>query len=959
MTRMKVFYYLTLLVVVVVTAGIVLAALQFMVPPADLPAAQVSLVELGVNRPSPAIDWIASAEKAAYASADDQAADVQIFKNPAAFSQENLARIDGKILVFESLFNQISESPYDQKRLEYLTGIDYSGFAGATYEDLADQANLPARLITLFESSTGQPWQFFGEGIVLSDGASVIVLRRGVDYSGSIQLLADGMKINFQGVFEITTSSEKPLATFSIPLTKAGQARFAEAGLPAVFPAAYYIPRNLFEAYYLAGNFSSVETPLPAANTALMKVMAHKLLYSNFSNEEVFWRWYAPFFSKVLGATAQKNTAHETLISKVEPERPYVFSVTGREIMLTHEGTSQPFFITGVNLGVALPGRYFTEFPTEKQVYFQWFESISRLNVNTIRVYTLLPPVFYQTLYEFNQNNEQPLFLLQEIWPEEHPQDSNLLDEAYVDSYHQEIVNVVHAVHGNIQIPERQYRAYGIYAYDVSPYLLGYLVGRELEPEEVLETDRLNQGFQFEGDYFFTLPDASPSESWLAASCDFTMTLEADSYHNQPLLGIVSWPTLDPLDHPSEWVSQDVAPYNDKAVVDIDHIGVRSDKVAGFFGAYHIYPNYPDFMNNQETYADYSDEQGSFRYGGYLREFIQQHTRYPAVVAEYGISTSSVTAHLNPDGLDHGGLTEAQQMEGILRMTEAIRDEAYSGAIIFEWMDEWAKKTWTTEFYMIPYERHVFWHNVLDPEQNYGLLAYDPPDPVMNEVYTASSAGEVVQQILIGQNEEYLQIQLTCKTDCTRSEPFSLALSTYALSGETEPVWEFLVDLGESPEVRVNPGYHWLKGRFATAPAEFSDYESLVMVTNAGYRMEDGNLAPEQTQNLGQLSLGAFDNLENQVLMNGDQITVRLPYGLIAFSDPSSKTVLYDERQFVPDGVDQIGVRQTDEILVQVMQADTPLTLARFELTGWEQPQYTPRLKDGFDGLADYFASLK
>ena len=45
--------------------------------------------------------------------------------------------------------------------------------------------------------------------------------------------------------------------------------------------------------------------------------------------------------------------------------------------------------------------------------------------------------------------------------------------------------------------------------------------------------------------------------------------------------------------------------------------------------------------------------------------------------------------------------------------------------IIFEWMDEWAKKTWTTEPYMIPYDRHILWHNTIDPEQNYGILALE------------------------------------------------------------------------------------------------------------------------------------------------------------------------------------------------------------------------------------------
>lgn len=92
-----------------------------------------------------------------------------------------------------------------------------------------------------------------------------------------------------------------------------------------------------------------------------------------------------------------------------------------------------------------------------------------------------------------------------------------------------------------------------------------------------------------------------------------------------------------------------------------------------------------------------------------FKEFIQEHTKYPALVAgEFGLPTGMGNAHTNPDGLHHGGLTEEQQGEGIVRMMKTIKAEGYAGGLIFEWMDEWAKKTWMTEPFMIPYDRHIF-----------------------------------------------------------------------------------------------------------------------------------------------------------------------------------------------------------------------------------------------------------
>jgi hypothetical protein len=85
-----------------------------------------------------------------------------------------------------------------------------------------------------------------------------------------------------------------------------------------------------------------------------------------------------------------------------------------------------------VNIGPALPGKFFTDFLRTKSLP-KWFQQISDLNLNTIRVYTLLPPAFYQALYQFNWINPMPLFLLQEIWPEEHPVNSDYLNRNTIE----------------------------------------------------------------------------------------------------------------------------------------------------------------------------------------------------------------------------------------------------------------------------------------------------------------------------------------------------------------------------------------------------------------------------------------------------------------------------------------------------------------------------------------------
>jgi len=87
------------------------------------------------------------------------------------------------------------------------------------------------------------------------------------------------------------------------------------------------------------------------------------------------------------------------------------------------EGTWLKIFVKGENIGAALPGRWFTEFPGNEQVYLDWLEKIGQMRANSIRVYTLLPPEFYRASLYYNiKHPHEPLWLFQEIWPEENPE---------------------------------------------------------------------------------------------------------------------------------------------------------------------------------------------------------------------------------------------------------------------------------------------------------------------------------------------------------------------------------------------------------------------------------------------------------------------------------------------------------------------------------------------------------
>jgi len=883
-----------------------------------------------------------------------------IFADEQILDQQFLESIYHKPIVLERLFYEMNEDNNKIQQLSAFTGINYTGYSGKTYQDLSSSDEVPQKLIEQYEKLTGNKWMFYGEGIIISSLENIIILQKGLDYKGTMMLSADSAKISYMGNFEITSGSieTKAVANFNLNLTSKGKDLFENYNLKATFPAYYVMNSPLYNLYYFTGDYSAYQPDLPAIHELLPTIMKNKIFYTKQNNEQVYWQWYYPQLMEIIG-----DAKSEGLTATSEAASYNNFYVQNKKIYMKNSNTeSKGFFIKGVNLGAALPGKAFTEFPQSKGVYLNWFAEMAAMNVNTVRVYTLFPPAFYEALYEFNKNNSEPIYLFQEIWPEENPTNSNYLDAEYNIIYQKEIKNVVDAIHGNGNIAKRQYRAYGLYRFDVSEYLLGYLVGREMEPEEVLATDTLNNGYIYRGEYIYSEADASPTESWLATSCDYVLQIEA-RYNSQPMVGIVSWPTLDPITHDSEWnlAGDKALQYDDSAVVDIDHIAVNSDKVTGFFGAYHIYPNYPDFMNNDTEYANYEDDLGQFRYGGYLQDFMEQNSKYPAVVAEYGISTSMYTAHYNPDGYNHGGLSEEEQADGIIRMTNAIISEGYAGAIIFEWMDEWTKKTWITEPYMIPYNRNLYWHNAMDPEQNYGLVAYKTNQNILNElsvVYQNDKNNEYdgIETVLAGQDESYIYLDINFAKAVSANLNFTIAISTDSEKSGVD-YSEFVISYNQKPELLVNPGYNWIKGHFTAGNFDFSVYEELIQLTNNKSIAKNGTYLPSKSQNLSNLLMGSFDIPQNQIQIENNHVIFRLPYGLLGISDPSSLYILSDDKERIPKSQDLISIKNNNKIKYAITYGEKSYSFEQ-TLTPWTIPMVTSIQKKSFEKISDFFGQI-
>jgi len=903
------------------------------------------------------------------------------------------------IAEFNSFSSPTNEAAREQ--MYDLLGLRWTGWISRYFDNLTQSVEVPNWVVKNYEEQYDQKWNFNSSGFVFVDSNDQIVILSEKDISeegvrftwtnAGESLVGKKEKTNYNYWFDIVTPESKSevLASYDLALKERGKEKLNVAGIPINFPAVIKNDTGLYETYYFAGDYADHSSIPSFYKIAGWTEFMERFLLNK--DDRFFWKSYVPLMKNIIGEVQEPVNENKTSNRFLMPEDiqtdlmneiQFISRTNKENIQIFKNNSWENFFIKGVNLGIAFPGRWFTNFPSEESVYLEWFEDIGNMNANTIRIYTLMHPSFYRALLRYNVSHpNQQLWLLQEIWPEEYPEDEDYFKKEYIYDFNKEIEYVVDAVHGNLKLDERKGRAYGDYDVDVSKYILGFLVGRELEPAEVISTNEKNTDIiSFMGEYI-EVSKGSPTEIWLAGSMDHLMAYQEINYQWQHPVAIVSWPTLDVLSHDAEWneIGDKSKEYNDKVSIDIRNFDLGKKMTAGIFGAYHIYPNYPDFMNNTIEYAKYKDEEGIFRYGGYLEEFMTVHDKYPALVAEFGLATGFGNAHSNPDGYNHGGLSEKAQGEGIVRMMESIKREGYIGGVVFEWMDEWAKKTWTTEPFITPYEHNVFWHNVIDPEQNYGIQAMESIKP--NQPQKIINASNQIQRLELSGDASYLYMDLISKEKIDLNKNRLLfGLDTYApdkgkfsynekIDVKSPSGMEFLITLSQlESHLEVIPEYNISNYKFASVKESTGAFERINPLINSENISKDGFFIEEIRENGSQLNEGEWEGYPNHWYQEGNVIHLRIPWGRLSVTDPTTYQVLDDSRTFytypsrdtfettTTDGfrITALLIDDKNKILDQLPDRFNTVPEA-FIWDSWREPNYKKRLKISYSIIKDYF----
>ena len=659
----------------------------------------------------------------------------------------------------------------------------------------------------------------------------------------------------------------------------------------------------------------------------------------------------------------------------------------------------EPFEIKGVNLGSGEPGEWSTDFDIDKETYLRWFQYIKEMGANTIRIYTIQQDVFYEAFYEYNKDNPDPLYIIHGVWVNDYIQNSHrdAYSKEFYDTFLNDCKTMLDVIHGNKKISLGRVASAGSGSYlkDISPWVIGYILGVEWEDLTVAYTDDTyidKEGYtSYQGEYMYTSPEASPFEVMLCRVGDKVIEYETERYKTQKLVAFSNWPTTDPFEYPTR-----VKDFFMKcAYVDVEHIKTREKFLSGQFASYHVYPYYPDYLTYIDDWSQFGiTDKAKFyntdgelnTYRAYLSMLTQHHTM-PVVISEFGVSTGRGMAQKDANtGRNQGNMSEKDQGQALVDCYEDIMAVGCAGSCVFSWQDEWFKRTWNT-MYAVDLTRTPYWSDYQTNEQYFGLMSFEPGEEASicyvdgeidewdendlvikgGEMSLSAKYDEKFIYFLVQkpnldfENETlYIPLDITPKSGSYYCKEQNLLLENAA---------DFLIVLNgkENSRILVQERYEVLRSTYSQQVYDYDTYVKeyipdldsplfvpidMILQTATALIYND-NLAMAEVFETGKLKYGNanpkspdFDSLAD-FMECGDYIEIKLPWQLLNFADPS-RMKIHDDYYDGNYGIEYI---QIDEMFVGIAAVGDSrrVPFSSVPLQGWgNKVTYHERLKSSY-----------
>ena len=435
-------------------------------------------------------------------------------------------------------------------------------------------------------------------------------------------------------------------------------------------------------------------------------------------------------------------------------------------------------------------------------------------------------------------------------------------------------------------------------------------------------------------------------EALAAQLCDYTLELMQSSYGCMQPVGVSSG--AQQLSGAS-WIAPQQKTYN------LSRLEVSQAADGLYFTAYSLDSDDKALLSNETSFsAGYTDDQGAFGWGGYIRE-VKSLLTGPVLIDRAGLSTNT---DMFEQESSVNGLDEREQGNGIVRMLRAADDIGYIGMLIADLNDNWSASSEEAREYTLPLSNNGLWHNTTDRAETTGVVAVESPDPDQTAMQlNDNSENSLMQQMQLSYNETYVYITVLLRSDIDYdTNEMIIGIDTYQRNnGEyyydshyyanSQSGMEYIVkfDSRNSASLYVAKSYNRNAGNYESAESYTADYDLV-----------------------SPLNYGNFTSSNTHFYQTGVTVRIRIPWAMLNFADPSNNLVVNGKdgdtlRTTATDGMVfslLIGNKEDRDTAYIFPQSKTSAGYKRLEPEGWslEDVSYALREKESCVIIRRYFA---
>jgi hypothetical protein len=286
-----------------------------------------------------------------------------------------------------------------------------------------------------------------------------------------------------------------------------------------------------------------------------------------------------------------------------------------------------------------------------------------------------------------------------------------------------------------------------------------------------------------------------------------------------------------------------------------------------------------------------------------------------------------------------------------------------AGGFMFAWMDEWFKPTWIVGYLeaygfnsdgnMVPTRQ--LWHNLLSPEQNFGLITFDQKEILPFISYQKNNPSGPVNKIEATNDNSMFYLNVETSQNISAGDTIMIAFDTYsAATGESllpngkllSNRAEFLLSLvagDDTASYSVTEAYD-MKGltpRFNLSNPVEQKYRSTVtdgapwnvmQWINDGFELTSQYPGLLPAENFSDFTSGQ----RTAAAWSSNRIKIRIPWTMLYFYDPTRMQVIDGAISYDGGYNFEISTTVSDGIAVSVYYKGTVTsTSTRYNWDSW------------------------